>query len=172
MFTKSLLRANPLKRNFATLVLAEHFEGKLNSNLGSLLTAASNLNDPDVDVLVHGADCQSQIDSVNQYAGVRSVLVAKDPSLQQSYGAGVAKVVKQVIQDKGYTNVVAGSTSFGKDVMPRVGGMMDMQAITDVIEICGDGKFKRPVYAGNAIATVSSSDSVKLVTVRSTNFAK
>ena len=81
MFTKSLLRANPLKRNFATLVLAEHFEGKLNSNLGSLLTAASNLNDPEVDVLVHGADCQSQIDSVNKYAGVRSVLVAKDPSL-------------------------------------------------------------------------------------------
>lgn len=136
------------------------------------MTAAGQLNDPDVDVLVHGVDCQSQIDDINKYTGVRSILVAKDPSLQQSYGAAVARVIKSLVQDKGYDKVVAASTSFGKDVIPRAGGMLDVQAITDVIEITGEGKFKRPVYAGNAIATVSSTDNVKLLTIRSTNFNK
>jgi electron transfer flavoprotein alpha subunit len=93
MFTKAISRAVPLKRNFATLVLAEHYEGKLNANFGSLMTAASQLKDTHIDVLVHGADCQAQIDQINKYAGVRSILVAKDPSLQQSFGASVAKVV-------------------------------------------------------------------------------
>ena len=65
------------------------------------------------------------------------------------------------------------SSGFGKDVMPRLGGLLDVQAITDIIEITDGGqKFKRPVYAGNAIATVSTSDSVKLLTVRPTNFEK
>lgn len=70
-----------------------------------------------------------------------------------------------------YDKVVAASSGFGKDVIPRLGGMLDVQPITDVIEIVdGGAKFKRPVYAGNAVATVSTSDKIKLLTVRSTNF--
>lgn len=135
------------------------------------MTAAGLLNDSHIDVLVHGADCDAQVSQVQKYAGAKSVLVAKDSGLQNSYGDAVAKVVKGLVEQKGYDKVVAASSTFGKDVMPRVGGMIDSQPITDVIEINGD-KFKRPVYAGNAIATVTSSDKVKLITVRPTNFTK
>lgn len=98
-------------------------------------------------------------------------MLCKDPALQNSYGDAVARVVKHLVESKGYDKVVAAASTFGKDVVPRIGGMLDVQPITDVIEIKGD-KFKRPIYAGNAIATVSSSDKVKLITVRSTNFNK
>jgi electron transfer flavoprotein alpha subunit len=166
MFAKAVF-----KRNFATLVLAEHFEGKLNPNLGALLTAAAQMKDPQIDVLVHGADCSSQIDAVKKYSGISKILVASDKGLQQSYGDSVARVVRQVVTSHNYDKVIAASSGFGKDVMPRAGALLDVQAITDVIEIVGD-KFKRPVYAGNAIATVSTSDKIKMVTVRATNFAK
>ncbi len=76
MFAKTLL-----KRNFATLVLAEHFEGKLNPNLGALLTAAAQMKDTHVDVLVHGDDCSSQISSVKKYPGISKILVASDKGL-------------------------------------------------------------------------------------------
>lgn len=70
-------------------------------------------------------------------------------------------------------SVVSAASGFGKDVIPRLGGLLDVQPITDVIEIIDNGaKFKRPVYAGNAIATVSTSDSIKLLTIRPTNFEK
>jgi electron transfer flavoprotein alpha subunit len=69
--------------------------------------------------------------------------------------------------------VIAATTGFGKDVIPRLGGLLDVQPITDVIEIMdGGSKFKRPIYAGNAVATVSTIDTIKLVTVRPTNFDK
>lgn len=172
MFTSVLRRATITpKMNFATLVLAEHFEGKLNSNLGNVLTAAGKLNDKQIDVLVHGADCDKQVELVKKYAGINSILVAKDEGLQHSYGDSVARIVTQLVKSKGYDKVVSASSGFGKDVIPRAGGLLDVQPITDVIEIVGD-KFKRPVYAGNAIATVSSIDKIKLITVRATNFAK
>jgi electron transfer flavoprotein alpha subunit len=82
-------------------------------------------------------------------------------------------VVKSLVQQKGYDKIVAAASGFGKDVVPRVGGLLDLQAITDVIEIVENGaKFKRPVYAGNAIATVSTVDKIKLISIRATNFKK
>ena len=91
--------------------------------------------------------------------------------MKRSYGDSIARVIKHLVEQKGYDKVISASSTIGKDVMPRVAGMIDVQPITDVIEINGD-KFKRPIYAGNAIATVSSSDKTKLITVRSTNFNK
>ena len=77
------------------------------------------------------------------------------------------------MQKNGYTNVIAATTGFGKDVVPRMGGILDLQAITDVIEIKdGGNKFVRPIYAGNALATVSTVDKIKLLTIRATNFEK
>ena len=85
----------------------------------------------------------------------------------------MSKLTLQLVQSGGYDKVISASSGFGKDVMPRLSGLLDSQAITDIIEITDGGqKFKRPVYAGNAIATVSSSDPIKLLTVRPTNFEK
>lgn len=85
----------------------------------------------------------------------------------------MATIAQNLHKSNGYSSILAASTGFGKDVIPRVGGRLDVQAITDVIEITdGGNKFKRPVYAGNAVATVSTIDSTKLLTVRTTNFEK
>ena len=160
-------------RNFATLVLSEHFEGKLNPNLGSVLNAAGQLNDSQVDVLVCGGDTDAQVEQVQKYPGISKILVAKDPALQNAYGDSVSKLAKGLVEANGYDKVISASSGFGKDVMPRLGGILDVQAITDVIDITDGGeKFKRPVYAGNAVATVSTSDKIKLLTVRATNFEK
>ena len=177
-FTSSLLRRSssvmaPTHRNFATLVLAEHFEGKLSPTLGSVLNAASQLNDDTVDVLVHGDGCDAQVEEVQKYPGVGKIIVASDPVLQNPYGDFMSKLAHQLVQQGGYDKIVAAASGFGKDVMPRLGGLLDVQAVTDIIEIVdGGARYKRPIYAGNAVATVSSTDAVKLLTVRPTNFDK
>ena len=85
----------------------------------------------------------------------------------------MAHIAKSLVEKEGYTQVMASSTSFGKDVIPRLGGLIDVQAITDVVKIEeGGSKFMRPIYAGNAMCTVSTSDATKLLTVRSANFDK
>lgn len=166
----SLISAN--KSNFSSLVLAEHYQGKLNANLSSTLTAAKHM-DSEVDILVHGEDPAAQIEAVQNYPGINRIFVAKDASLENAYGDSVARITKALVEKNGYTSVIAATTAFGKDVIPRLGGLLDVQPITDVIEIIDSGaKFKRPVYAGNAIATVSTSDSIKLLTIRPTNFEK
>lgn len=100
-------------------------------------------------------------------------MVANDAALANPYGDSVSHITKRLVSDGGYDKVMAAASGFGKDVMPRLSGLLDAQAITDVIEILEGGeKFKRPVYAGNAVATVSTTDSIKLVTVRPTNFEK
>jgi len=177
MFARRMLsKVSPMaftpKCNFASLVLAEHYMGKLNPNLAQTITAATKM-DSDVDVLVHGEDPAAQIEAVQNYPGIRNIIVAKDSSLENPYGDSIARIAECLVEKNGYTSVVSAASGFGKDVIPRLGGILDVQPITDVIEIIENGtKFKRPVYAGNAIATVSTSDSIKLLTVRPTNFEK
>lgn len=76
-----------------------------------------------------------------------------------------------MVQSGSYTNVIAASSSFGKDTAPRIGGLLDLQAITDIVQILEDGaKFVRPIYAGNALCTVSTRDAIRILTIRGTNF--
>lgn len=89
------------------------------------------------------------------------------------YGDQISQTLKAVVQKGGYDKVVGSSSAFGKDVIPRLGGLLDSQPITDVIQVIDGGKkFVRPIYAGNAVATVSSTDKIKLFTIRATNFEK
>ena len=127
-----------------------------------------------VDVLVHGsaASVDKQIGSLQKYPGIRKILTASNDGLENAYGQSVAHITKGLVEKGGYTQVVASSTGFGKDVIPRLGGLMDLQAITDVVKILDGGKFVRPIYAGNAMCTVSTSDAIKLLTVRGANFEK
>ena len=113
------------------------------------------------------------MEEVQKYPGVSIILVAQDAVLQNCYGDHMSKLARALVEKNGYDKVVSAASGFGKDVMPRLGGLLDAQAITDIIEIVDDGqKFKRPVYAGNAVATVSTRDKIKLLTVRATNFEK
>lgn len=110
---------------------------------------------------------------MQKYPGINKIIVASDPALQNPYGDFMSKLACEMVKNGGYDKVISAASGFGKDVVPRLGGLLDVQAVTDVIEIVdGGAKYKRPVYAGNAIATVSSIDAIKLLTVRPTNFDK
>ena len=175
MLLNKLARRVMPNRHFSTLVLAEHLEGKLNSNIGSCLTAANQLNDKTVDVLIHGSatSVALQLEQVNKYTGINKVFTATNDHLENAYGQSIASIASSLIKANGYSQVVSSTSSFGKDVIPRIGGLLDLQPITDVTEIKDNGtKFVRPIYAGNAMCTVSTTDNIKLITVRSTNFDK
>ena len=89
------------------------------------------------------------------------------------YGDQISHTLKEVVQKGGYDKIIGSTSAFGKDVIPRLGGLLDSQPITDVIQVLENGKkFVRPIYAGNAVSTVSSSDKIKLFTIRATNFEK
>ena len=186
MFLKSTMRAsrmvlqqkrcqNLLQKNFSTLILAEHLDGQLGSSVGSCLTAAGELNDPHVDVLVHGSEdsVKKQVDELKKYPGLTKIYTATHNDLENAYGNTIAKIASNLVKENSYTNVISASSGFGKDVVPRIGGLLDLQPITDVVKIQdGGARFVRPVYAGNAMCTVSTSDDIKLFTVRGTNFDK
>lgn len=126
-------------------------------------------------MLLHGSEpsIASQLSDLKKYPGLGKVYTATHAELENPYVKSVALVAKNIIEAGGYDKVIAATSSFGKDTIPRIGGLMDLQAITDVVEIKdGGAKFVRPIYAGNALCTVSSIDKIKLLTVRSTNFEK
>ena len=133
-----------MQRNFATLVVAEQLDGHLNSNLGSMLKAASELNDQHVDVFVHGdsASCDSQVAEVQKYPGIKSIMVSKHDDLSKPYGDALSHTLKALVQSKSYDKVIGPASAFGKDVVPRLGGLLDVQPITDVIQVLeGGAKF-------------------------------
>lgn len=110
---------------------------------------------------------------MQKYPGINKIIVANDPVLRNPFGDFMSRLAFKIVKEGGYDKIICAASGFGKDVAPRLGGLLDVQAVTDIIEIVEGGKkFKRPIYAGNAVATVSTSDSVKLLTVRPTNFAK
>ncbi|GHD29710.1 electron transfer flavoprotein subunit alpha/FixB family protein [Halioglobus pacificus] len=151
----------------STLVIAEHDNGSLKGATLNAVTAAQALG-ADVDVLVAGADCGAAAEAAAKVAGVSRVLVADNAA----YGHQLAENVSLLIADVGaaYDNIVAPATSNGKNTMPRVAALLDVAQISDIISVEAADTFKRPVYAGNVIATVKSSDSKKVVTVRTTAF--
>lgn len=96
--TRRLLASRPpSSRSFATLVLSEHFEGKLNPSFGSVLTAAQQLQDPQIDVLVHGEDTAEQVEALQKYAGLNKIIVAKHATLQNPYGDYMSKLALQIV---------------------------------------------------------------------------
>ena len=124
---------------------------------------------------MHGSDesVTSQMAEINKYPGINKVYIAKHDGLHNPYSKTLAIISRNLIQDQGHDKILAASNGFGKDLVPRIGGLIDVQAITDVMQIKDKGeKFVRPVYAGNALSTVSTSDKIKLLTIRNTNFEK
>ncbi len=153
----------------STLVLAEHDNSALKDATLAAVTAAGQLGG-DVHVLVAGADCGAVAAAAAQVAGVAKVLVADDAA----YGAALPENLAPLIAGlmAGYDAFVAPATSRGKNVAPRVAAALDVAQISEILSVEGPDTFTRPIYAGNAIATVKSSDAKKVITVRGTAFAK
>ena len=151
----------------AILVIAEHNNARLAAATLNTLAAAAKLGG-DVHVLVAGHNARAVADAAAQAAGVGKVLLADAAGLEHQTAEAVAGVVTGLAKD--YSHVLFPATVFGKNVAPRVGALLDVQPISDIVTVETPDTFKRPIYAGNAIATVKSADTVKVLTVRATAF--
>ena len=149
------------------LVLAEHDNQHLKAATLNTVTAAAKAAG-EVHVLVAGHNCAAVAQQAARIQGVTKVLVADAPHLADGLAENVAEQVLAVA--KGYSHVFAPATSFGKNVLPRVAAKLDSAQVSDIIGVESADTFTRPIYAGNAIATVQSSDAIKVVTARPTNF--
>mmetsp|Transcript_42469 Transcript_42469/g.68892 ORF Transcript_42469/g.68892 Transcript_42469/m.68892 type:complete len:351 (+) Transcript_42469:99-1151(+) len=155
----------------ATLVIAEHNNGSLRASTLSAITAASALGGG-VTVLVAGSKCGRAGDSAASVSGVSKVVVADDPQYEHLLAERLSLLILELHNKARFSHILASSTSFGKNVLPRVAAKLDVQPIADVTEIKSSDTFIRPIYAGNAMVAVQSSDVVKLLTVRATAFTK
>ncbi|MBN9025643.1 electron transfer flavoprotein subunit alpha/FixB family protein [Kaistia sp. MMO-174] len=147
----------------ATLILAEHDDAHLNEATAKALTAALALGQP-VDVLVAGHQAKAAADAAAQLSGVRTVLLADGESLANRRAEPLADLVVS-LADK-YDAIVVPATSTGKNVAPRVAALLDVMQVSEISKVVAPDTFERPIYAGNAIETVQSSDKKLVVTVR------
>ena len=152
----------------AVLLLAEH-DNKLLAPATAKALAAARAFGADVDILVAGEGCRAVADAASKLDGVRRVLLAEAPHLAQRLAEEVAATVLALMPN--YTVLLAPATTMGKNVLPRVAALLDVAQVSDVVEVKSPKIFVRPVYAGNALETVETSDKIIVATVRTTAFA-
>ncbi|MPW62226.1 electron transfer flavoprotein subunit alpha/FixB family protein [Moraxella catarrhalis] len=149
------------------LVYAEHDNKELKPATLATVTAAVQMGS-DVHLLVAGADCQAVAQEATKVAGVSKVLVADNAAYANQLAENVSLLVKALAAD--YSHVVAPATTTGKNFLPRVAALLDVSMVSDITAVIDANTFERPIYAGNAIATVKSSENVVVVSVRGTAF--
>ena len=150
------------------LVIAEHDNKTLNGATLNVVAAAQKIGG-DITVLVAGSGAQAVADAAAKIAGVSKVLLADNAVYANQLAENVAALVADIAKG-GFKHVLAASTTTGKNILPRVAALLDVSMITDIVAVDSAKTFKRPIYAGNAIATVESAESVVVATVRGTAF--
>jgi electron transfer flavoprotein alpha subunit len=150
-----------------SLVIAEHNNNTLNDATAKVVTAATKMGG-DVHVLVAGEAAGTVADAAAKIAGVSKVLLADDAQYAHRTAEPMAALLVSLAPN--YDAIVSAATTVGKNFMPRVAALLDVAQISEIIEVDGPDTFKRPIYAGNAIQTVKSSDAKKIITVRTTTF--
>jgi electron transfer flavoprotein alpha subunit len=149
------------------LVIAEHDNNELKPVTLNTLSAAQAIGG-DIHLLVAGSGCQSVVDAAAQIPAVTQVLVADNAAYEHQLAENVSKLVQGLAAS--YSHILGSSTTTAKNLLPRVAALLDVNQISDVMAIESADTFKRPIYAGNAIATVQSGDAIKVMTVRGTAF--
>lgn len=150
----------------STLIIAEHNHTTLHASTFNLATAAKTLGD--FDILVAGHQCQEAAAAAAMVEGARKVLVANDETLKHQLPEDIAPIVINLASQ--YSHIIAAATTTGKNLVPRVAALLDIQAISDVQKVIDSATFERPIYAGNVIATVKSEQDKQILTVRTTAF--
>tara|TARA_R110002124_G_scaffold21670_3_gene83184 strand:+ start:25691 stop:26623 length:933 start_codon:yes stop_codon:yes gene_type:complete len=150
----------------AVLVYAEHDNAVLKAATLNAVAAAKQLGD--VTVLVAGSGCRAVAEAAAKIDGVAKVLIADDAAYANEIAENVAPLIAKLAD--GFDHILAAATTSGKNVMPRVAALLDVQQISDISAVEGPDTFIRPIYAGNALATVKTSDGKKVLTVRATGF--
>ncbi len=151
------------------LVIAEHDNTALKNPTLHTVTAAEKLGG-EVHLLVAGKSCDAAAEAAAKISGISKVLKADDAALEHQLAENIAPLVADLAQKGGYTHILAPAGTFGKNLLPRVAALLDVQMISDITEIVNATTFVRPVYAGNALATVESGQSLNILTVRPTAF--
>ena len=151
----------------SVLVIAEHDNLKLKAFSLNAINAASKI-DPDIHVLVAGSKCENVCKEVAAVPLVKKVLQSDSPNYENYLAENLAPLV--VKQGDKYTHIIAAANTFGKNFMPRVASLLDVSQVSDIIKVNSPDTFVRPIYAGNAFATVKSKDKKKCITVRPTSF--
>jgi len=149
------------------LILVEHEGGEIRPATFNVVTAATQIGG-DVHLLVAGSDVGGIGEKAAQIPGVAKVLVADDAAYANELAENLSALV--IKHAAGYSHILFAATAAGKNVMPRVAALLDVSGISDIIEVKSEDTFVRPIYAGNALATVKSGDAVKVIGVRTTSF--
>lgn len=149
------------------LVIAEHDNASIREATLNTVTAAAQMGG-DVHVLVAGGNCQAAADEAAKIAGVSKVLVADNAAYENQLAENMSALIVELAAD--YSHVVAPATTSGKNIMPRVAALLDVAQISEIIRVESADTFDRPIYAGNAVATVQALDAKKVITVRTTSF--
>ncbi|MBO9509285.1 FAD-binding protein [Thalassospira sp. A3_1] len=152
----------------AILLFAEHDNQSLSDQTAKALSAASLISG-DIDILVAGKNAASVADAAAKLSGIRGVLLAESDALENRLAEPTAALIVNLSGD--YDTILAPATTTGKNVLPRVAALLDVMQVSDVIEVVSPDTFKRPIYAGNAIETVQTTDATKILTIRTTSFA-
>ncbi|TDX26745.1 electron transfer flavoprotein alpha subunit apoprotein [Modicisalibacter xianhensis] len=151
----------------SVLILADHHDGQLAGATAHVVAAAQQIGG-DIDLLVAGQDVQGVAEQAAKLDGVSRVRVADHAVYAHQLAEPLTDLLVTLTDD--YSHVLASSSTTGKNVLPRLAALKDVVAISDILDVVSADTFKRPIYAGNAIATVQSADSLKVLTVRSTAF--
>lgn len=149
------------------LVLAEQDKSHLSDSTLSVISAAKAIGN-DIDILIAGVDCDAVSQAASGVKGITRVLVADDSAYQHQLAENAAALLAEVGKD--YTHILAAATTSGKNILPRAAALLNVGMLSDVIAVDSLDTFKRPVYAGNAVATVQSLDPIKVLTVRASSF--
>ena len=149
------------------LVIAEHDNASIKAATLNTIAAAQKIGG-DIHVLVAGHNAQAAADAAAKIAGVSKVLLADAPQLEAGLAENIEATVLNIAKD--YSHILAPATAYGKNIAPRIAAKLDVAQISDITAVDSADTFERPIYAGNAIATVQSQDPIKVITVRTTGF--
>ena len=151
----------------SNLVIVEHDNNEIAAATLHTITAAQQIGG-DIDLLIAGENCAAVADSAAQIAGIATVKLADNKMFAHHQAENLATLIVEMA--KAYSHVLTAATTYGKNVLPRAAALLDMAQISEIVEVKSADTFVRPIYAGNALATVQSSDAIKLITVRVISF--
>jgi len=149
------------------LVIAEHNNKEIKPATLNTISAASQLNNK-VEILIIGHECDTIAKELSNYKNINKVLVLNNKKYENPIAENFTKVILSIAEN--YSHIVAPATTFGKNILPRVSVKLDVAQVSDIIKIESEDTFVRPIYAGNALATIKSNDSKKIITIRPTSF--
>mmetsp|Transcript_11748 Transcript_11748/g.13522 ORF Transcript_11748/g.13522 Transcript_11748/m.13522 type:complete len:339 (+) Transcript_11748:154-1170(+) len=158
-------------RNASSLIIADSVGDNYDASLLHVVSAAQKIGGS-VSVLVGGSNAAAIGEKVSKIAGVDSVLTSEDAGLDHAVAENVTKLVEGVQGEKSFSHILVAATNSGKNILPRIAAKLDVAPVSEILSVESENTFTRPMYAGNAIATVETSDSVCLLSVRTTAFEK